>query len=153
MSQQQTTAIIGLGSMGYGIASSMLRAGHKSYGFDVAAQAVERFVAEGGSTGDMVESIELSEQNKINPSFMITHVGGLESAPHTILNQLEIPGGKKLIYPHIDLPLPAIDDFLSLGDVDPFFEDLDAILKANNYGWNAHAEKALLEFYDVSLSV
>lgn len=52
---QQTTAIIGLGSMGYGIASSILRAGHNSYGFDVTAQAVERFVTEGGSTGDLAE--------------------------------------------------------------------------------------------------
>jgi len=26
-------------------------------------------------------------------------------------------------------------------------------LNANNYVWNAHAEKALLEFYDVSLTV
>ena len=55
MSQQQTTAIIGLGSMGYGIASSILRAGHNSYGFDVAKHSVERFVAEGGSTGDIAE--------------------------------------------------------------------------------------------------
>ena len=55
MSQQQTTAIIGLGSMGYGIASSILRAGHTSYGFDVAKHSVERFVAEGGSTGDIAE--------------------------------------------------------------------------------------------------
>ena len=55
MSQQQTTAIIGLGSMGYGIASSILRAGHNSYGFDVAKPSVERFVAEGGSTGDIAE--------------------------------------------------------------------------------------------------
>ncbi|MCV5232194.1 L-sorbose 1-phosphate reductase, partial [Escherichia coli] len=54
----------------------------------------------GGSTGDMVESIDLSSQGKINPSFMITHVGGLQAAPHTLLNQLDIPGGKKLIYPH-----------------------------------------------------
>lgn len=107
----------------------------------------------GGSKGDMVESIELSSQGKINPSFMITHVGGLQAAPHTILNQLDIPGGKKLIYPHIDLPLTAIDDFLSLADQDPFFSELDAILCANNYVWNAHAEKALLEFYDVSLTV
>ncbi|MGY5612410.1 zinc-binding dehydrogenase [Vibrio brasiliensis] len=107
----------------------------------------------GGSTGDMLESIELSEQNKINPSFMITHVGGLESAPHTILNQLDIPGGKKLIYPHINLPLTAIDNFRSLADVDPFFVELDAILAANNYVWNQHAEKALLEYYDVSLTV
>ena len=49
MSQQQATAIIGLGSMGYGMASSVLRAGHNAYGFDVAAPAVERFVAEGGN--------------------------------------------------------------------------------------------------------
>ena len=55
MSQQQTTAIIGLGSMGYGMASSVLRAGHNAYGFDVAAPAVERFVAEGGSTGGLAE--------------------------------------------------------------------------------------------------
>lgn len=55
MSQQQTTAIIGLGSMGYGMASSVLRAGHKSYGFDVAAPAVARFVEEGGSTGDLAD--------------------------------------------------------------------------------------------------
>ncbi|MDW2052249.1 L-sorbose 1-phosphate reductase, partial [Vibrio sp. 977] len=77
----------------------------------------------------------------------------LQAAPHTILNQLDIPGGKKLIYPHIDLPLTAIDDFLSLADQDPFFAELDAILCANNYVWNAYAEKALLEFYDVSLTV
>lgn len=49
----------------------------------------------GGSTGDMVESLELSAKGDINPSFMITHVGGLQAAPHTILNQLDIPGGKK----------------------------------------------------------
>ena len=55
MSQQQTTAIIGLGSMGYGIASSILRAGHESFGFDVTAAAVEKFVAEGGATGDIAE--------------------------------------------------------------------------------------------------
>lgn len=107
----------------------------------------------GGSTGDMVESLELSAKGDINPSFMITHVGGLQAAPHTILNQLDIPGGKKLIYPHIDLPLTAIDNFTSLAKQDPFFSELDAILAKNNYVWNQHAEKALLEFYDVSLSV
>lgn len=107
----------------------------------------------GGSTSDMLESIELSEQNKINPSFMITHVGGLKSAPHTILNQLDIPGGKKLIYPHIDMPLTAIDNFRSLSNVAPFFIELDALLAANNYVWNEAAEKALLDYYNVSLSI
>ncbi len=121
--------------------------------YNVHYEATHIVGTSGGSTGDMVESIELSEQNKINPSFMITHVGGLESAPHTILNQLEIPGGKKLIYPHINMPLTAIDNFCALADIDPFFVELDAILAKNNYVWNEQAEKALLEFYDVSLSI
>ncbi|MFS1443520.1 MULTISPECIES: zinc-binding dehydrogenase [unclassified Vibrio] len=107
----------------------------------------------GGSTGDLIESVELSEAGKINPSFMLTHIGGLEAAPHTILNQLDLPGGKKLIYPHIDMPLTAIDEFHTLADVAPFFNELDAIVKANNYVWNEQAEKALLEFYDVNLTV
>lgn len=106
----------------------------------------------GGSTGDLIESVELSEAGKINPSFMLTHIGGLEAAPHTILNQLDLPGGKKLIYPHIDMPLTAIDEFHTLADVDPFFNELDTIVKANNYVWNEQAEKALLEFYDVNLT-
>ncbi|AJR05064.1 L-sorbose 1-phosphate reductase [Photobacterium gaetbulicola] len=121
--------------------------------YNVHYEATHIVGTSGGSTGDMIESLDLSSDHLINPSFMITHVGGLQAAPHTILNQLEIPGGKKLIYPHIDLPLTAIDDFMSLADQDPFFAELDAILKANNYVWNVDAEKALLEFYDVSLAV
>ena len=121
--------------------------------YNVHYEATHIVGTSGGSTGDMIESLDLSSDHLINPSYMITHVGGLQAAPHTILNQLEIPGGKKLIYPHIDLPLTAIDDFMSLADQDPFFAELDAILKANNYVWNVDAEKALLEFYDVSLAV
>src|SRR3712207_361709 len=41
-------AVIGLGSMGYGMAQSLRRAGHDVVGCDIAASAVERFVAEGG---------------------------------------------------------------------------------------------------------
>ncbi len=44
-------AVFGLGSMGYGMAASLLRAGHRTYGFDINPQAVERFVAEGGARG------------------------------------------------------------------------------------------------------
>ncbi|MGR5287675.1 zinc-binding dehydrogenase [Vibrio maritimus] len=121
--------------------------------YNVHYEATHIVGTSGGSTGDMIESLDLSAKGKINPSFMITHVGGLQAAPDTILNQLDIPGGKKLIYPHIDLPLTAIDQFKTLEDSDPFFGELDAILKQNNYVWNAEAEKALLEFYDVSLTV
>jgi putative dehydrogenase len=43
-----TSAVIGLGSMGFGMARSLLRAGFAVTGFDVSADAVERFVACGG---------------------------------------------------------------------------------------------------------
>lgn len=51
----QKIAIIGLGSMGYGIALSVLRAGHKVYGFDVAPDAMARFQAEGGEKAELAE--------------------------------------------------------------------------------------------------
>ncbi len=50
-----TTAVIGLGSMGYGIAQSCLRAGHVTHGFDVLPSQIERFQSEGGSTGDITD--------------------------------------------------------------------------------------------------
>tara|TARA_R110002074_G_scaffold86956_1_gene192129 strand:+ start:8293 stop:9189 length:897 start_codon:yes stop_codon:yes gene_type:complete len=43
------TAVIGLGSMGYGMAQSVLRAGHTTYGYDINARTAERFQAQGGA--------------------------------------------------------------------------------------------------------
>lgn len=42
------TAVIGLGSMGYGMAASLLRAGHDTLGVDTDATRTKRFVDEGG---------------------------------------------------------------------------------------------------------
>ena len=50
-----TTAVIGLGSMGYGMARSLLRAGHRVHGFDVAADREAAFRAEGGAEGPVGE--------------------------------------------------------------------------------------------------
>ncbi len=47
-SSQARAAVIGLGSMGFGMASSLQRAGLAVSGFDVAPAAVERFAREGG---------------------------------------------------------------------------------------------------------
>ncbi|MEL7293150.1 MAG: zinc-binding dehydrogenase [Pseudomonadota bacterium] len=121
--------------------------------YNVHYEATHIVGTSGGSTGDMVESLELSAKGQITPSFMVTHVGGLQSAPEHILNQLEYTAGKKLIYPHIDMPMVAINNFKSLADIDPFFIELDTIMAANNYVWNELAEKALLEFYGVSLTL
>ncbi|GGD33219.1 L-threonate dehydrogenase [Aureimonas glaciei] len=46
----QKFAVIGLGSMGLGMALSLLRAGHEVTGYDVSAAATEAFVADGGAT-------------------------------------------------------------------------------------------------------
>lgn len=48
--------VVGLGSMGYGMALSLVRAGHETYGFDVSERAVARFVEAGGHGGhDLTE--------------------------------------------------------------------------------------------------
>lgn len=98
----------------------------------------------GGSTEDMIESIELSAKGKINPSFMVTHIGGLNAVPETILNLPKIPGGKKLIYPHIDMELTAIEDFEKLGENNEVFAKLAKICKNNNNVWCEEAEQFLL---------
>ncbi|WP_375230519.1 L-threonate dehydrogenase [Roseobacter sp. S98] len=46
-----STAVIGLGSMGYGIAQSVLRGGHTTYGYDINPDSEARFRSEGGSGG------------------------------------------------------------------------------------------------------
>lgn len=48
-------AVVGLGSMGYGMATSLLRAGLATHGFDVDAGRVERFRAQGGASGSLDE--------------------------------------------------------------------------------------------------
>lgn len=48
-------AVIGLGSMGFGIASSILNAGHTTYGFDLNVEAVKRFRESGGGDGELAD--------------------------------------------------------------------------------------------------
>lgn len=53
MSDQLGVAVVGLGSMGYGIASSLLGAGHQTHGFDINPSQTERFLADGGAPGNL----------------------------------------------------------------------------------------------------
>lgn len=99
----------------------------------------------GGNTQDMREAIELMNARKINPSAMITHVGGLDSVIDATLNLPKIPGGKKLIYNQISMPLTAIEDFEEKGKTDPMFKELARIVEAHNGLWSAEAEKYLLK--------
>jgi hypothetical protein len=81
----------------------------------------------------------------LNPASMITHIGGLDCVAEATAHLPKIPGGKKLVYTQIDLPLTAISDFAELGKTDPLFAELDTIVKAHNGLWNAEAEKHLLQ--------
>lgn len=96
----------------------------------------------GGNTDDMREAIEMMNAGKINPSAMVTHIGGLDSVAEATLTLPKIPGGKKLIYNQISLPLTAIADFASSSD--PIFKKLAEIVTANNGLWCGEAEKYLL---------
>ncbi|SPF80243.1 L-threonate dehydrogenase [Pseudoprimorskyibacter insulae] len=50
------TAVIGLGSMGYGMAQSLLRAGHSVWGVDIATARMDQFRAEGGQGSALAEA-------------------------------------------------------------------------------------------------
>ena len=98
----------------------------------------------GGNTDDMIEAIEMMNSGKLNPTAMITHVGGLDAVIDTVLNLDKIPGGKKLIYNFISMPLVALSDLAELGKTDPMYAELAKIVEANNGLWCPEAEKYLL---------
>lgn len=99
----------------------------------------------GGNTDDLKEALSMSASGQINPSVMLTHIGGMDAAIDAIKNLPQIPGGKKLIYNHIDMPLTAIDDFEALGKTNPLFKTLDELVKKHGGLWNGEAERFLLE--------
>jgi threonine dehydrogenase-like Zn-dependent dehydrogenase len=105
----------------------------------------------GGSSGDMLEAIEKSATGQLQPSFMVTHIGGLDAVPETILNLPDIPGGKKLIYNGVTMPLTAISDFTRKGQTDPLFQELARLVKTTHGVWNEQAEKYLLAHFGVDV--
>jgi L-sorbose 1-phosphate reductase len=96
----------------------------------------------GGNTDDMIESLKLMEAGKLNPSVMITHVGGLDAVIETTLTLPQIPGGKKLVYTGISMPLTALNE-LKQKDC-PFCKALGEIVEKHNGLWSPEAERYLL---------
>ena len=96
----------------------------------------------GGNTDDMLESLKMMESGLLNPSVMITHVGGLDAVIETTLNLPNIPGGKKLVYTGISMPLTALDDLSGMeGDL---CQGLAKIVEESNGLWSPEAERFLL---------
>ncbi|MBP7180512.1 MAG: zinc-binding dehydrogenase [Dysgonomonadaceae bacterium] len=97
----------------------------------------------GGNNDDMVEALDIMSRG-LDPAGLVTHIGGLNAVPEATNHLPEIPGGKKLIYTHIEMPLTAIDDFAELGKTDPFFKSLAEICNRHNGLWSVEAETFLL---------
>ena len=98
----------------------------------------------GGNTDDMKEALEMMAAG-LDPAGLVTHIGGLNAVIETTLNLPKIPGGKKLIYNHIDLPLTAISDFEQKGKTEPLFAELADIVKKYKGLWSVEAENHLLK--------
>lgn len=99
----------------------------------------------GGNTDDMIESLRMTSENLLHPEILVTHVGGLNAVPETTLNLPNIPGGKKLIYTHINMPLTAIRDFKQAGRDNPLYRELSVICEDHDGLWSLEAEKYLIE--------
>ncbi len=99
----------------------------------------------GGNTDDMKEALHYMGLG-MDPAGLVTHVGGLNAVVETTLNLPDIPGGKKLIYTHVTMPLTAIADFGKVGK--PVYDELDRLCKTHKGLWNAEAEKYLLAHAD-----
>jgi threonine dehydrogenase-like Zn-dependent dehydrogenase len=98
----------------------------------------------GGNNEDMVESLRVMSEGRINPAVMVTHIGGLNAVAETTLNLPKIPGGKKLMYTNIELELTAITDFRAKGQSDPMFRALADIVDRHAGLWSVEAEEYLL---------
>lgn len=99
----------------------------------------------GSTPEDVKDIVRLIGEGRIDPATMVTHIGGIDAAIEATQNLPNIPGGKKLIYTHIELPLTAIADFDELSKRDSRFEKMAEIVNSNNGLWCAEAEKYLLE--------
>lgn len=85
----------------------------------------------GGNTDDMIQALELCAKGIINPAPLVSHIGGLNAVPETTLNLPNLPGSKKLIYTHKNIPLTSLEDFRERGEKEKifFFRNLQILWK------------------------
>lgn len=102
----------------------------------------------GGNTDDMKESLDVMSKG-LDPAGLVTHIGGLNAVAETTLDLPNIPGGKKLIYTHIDMPLTAISDFAEKGKTNQLFAMLAEKCAENKGLWSVEAEEILLNNTDL----
>lgn len=97
----------------------------------------------GGNTDDMVEALDMMSKG-LDPAGLVTHIGGLGAVIKATKHLPEIPGGKKLIYTHVDMPLTPISDFAKLGETNVAYKTLAEMCDKNLGLWSVEAESFLL---------
>jgi threonine dehydrogenase-like Zn-dependent dehydrogenase len=112
--------------------------------YDVHYEAHHLVGTSGGNTDDIKESLAMMADGRLNPVTMVTHVGGLNAVAATTIDLDKIPGGKKLIYTHKNLPLVAIADFAERGKSEPFYAELARLAEKHGGLWSKEAEDYLL---------
>lgn len=97
----------------------------------------------GGNTDDIKEALDMMSKG-LDPAGLVTHIGGINSVIEATLHLPQIPGGKKLIYTHLEMPLTPIADFDEKGKNNPVFKQLALICEKNKGLWSVEAETYLL---------
>ncbi len=97
----------------------------------------------GGNNDDMEEALNLMSEG-LDPAGLVTHIGGLDTVIETTKHLPDIPGGKKLIYTNISMPVTAIADFETKGKTDLLFRELAALVGNKKGLWSIEAEDYLL---------
>ena len=98
----------------------------------------------GGNTDDMKEALQLMSDG-LDPAGLVTHIGGINAVIEATLHLPEIPGGKKLIYNHIEMPLTPISEFAAKGVENPVYARLAEICENHLGLWSTEAEAYLLQ--------
>jgi len=97
----------------------------------------------GGNTDDMKEALDIMSKG-LDPAGLITHIGGMNAVIEATLNLPNIPGGKKLIYNHVEMPLTPITEFRTIGKNNGVYDILADICDKNHGLWSIEAEEFLL---------
>ncbi|MBP3853017.1 MAG: zinc-binding dehydrogenase, partial [Erysipelotrichaceae bacterium] len=119
--------------------------------YDVHYNTTHYVGTSGGTKEDMKQALELFADDQIDPAVMVSHIGGLDAVIETTKQLPALPGAKKLIYPHIQMPLTAIEDLKTLAQDNALFAALAQSVQEHNGLWNEQAERILLEQYGVNI--
>lgn len=95
----------------------------------------------GGDIQDMKDAVQLIEEKKVDVSKVITHVLGLSKVANVTLKQVEMGGGKKMVYTHKEM---ALIDLNNLSASKEAKGELEEILHNNGGLWSKEAEEYIL---------